>query len=282
MNDDETIKRMYLSGLSLRQIAKEVGLAHPTIARRLNEMGVKLRSLAEARQIALSEGRLPGRQARTFNEKFFDDWSSKSAYVIGLLAADGCISKRFGKEGQVIDTRVTISLTDRQLIDDVEKVLDGNLTIMERQVNKKKQYVLQMYSAHVVNRLIEVGITPRKSLDLRWPDMPIQCVPHFVRGVFDGDGSVFQESRSGKCRVSFVGGSLTFFEELKSSLLQLSIETTKIYTELRSKNPSYKLRVNKEESIGRFYNFIYSCMGKGDVCLLRKRQKFESLQIGQG
>jgi hypothetical protein len=36
-------------------------------------------------------------------------------------------------------------------------------------------------------------ITPRKSLTLEPPDLPLSLARHFIRGVVDGDGSVYRD-----------------------------------------------------------------------------------------
>ena len=50
-------------------------------------------------------------------------------------------------------------------------------------------------SPHLVETLISYGCTPRKSLTLKFPDFNIfksqSLINHFIRGYFDGDGSVF-------------------------------------------------------------------------------------------
>ena len=50
-------------------------------------------------------------------------------------------------------------------------------------------------SPHLINTLISYGCTPKKSLTLKFPDISIfknmDLIRHFIRGYFDGDGSVF-------------------------------------------------------------------------------------------
>ena len=41
------------------------------------------------------------------------------------------------------------------------------------------------------------GMTPNKSLTLSFPDISENLLPHFIRGVFDGDGSIYKHKDNG-------------------------------------------------------------------------------------
>src|SRR5690606_8445162 len=67
------------------------------------------------------------------------------------------------------------------------------IEIKERIINlKKRRYVrLNLNSKKMYNDLLDKGITPRKSLTLKPPkNVPKDLVRHWIRGYFDGDGSV--------------------------------------------------------------------------------------------
>lgn len=60
----------------------------------------------------------------------------------------------------------------------------------------KNQYRLLLFSTHMCKTLEVHGMTPSKSLTLTFPDINEDLLPHFIRGYFDGDGSVTQGRRN--------------------------------------------------------------------------------------
>jgi hypothetical protein len=56
--------------------------------------------------------------------------------------------------------------------------------------------------------LIRLGCKPRKSLELKFPEINDVLLPHFVRGYFDGDGCASVHNKKQKTpqlRLSFIG-----------------------------------------------------------------------------
>lgn len=68
------------------------------------------------------------------------------------------------------------------------------------------------------------GITARKSLTLEFPDIPNDMLPHFIRGIFDGDGGIYVTKRKingryyDRTKVHFTSGSIPFLECLKDKI----------------------------------------------------------------
>lgn len=54
--------------------------------------------------------------------------------------------------------------------------------------------------------LFALGCTPRKSLTINLiPDIKKEFIPSFIRGYFDGDGSIYQTGKIKMWRISFTG-----------------------------------------------------------------------------
>lgn len=67
-----------------------------------------------------------------------------------------------------------------------------------QKTNGKKKYSLQITSNILSNALSNLGAVPNKSLILKFPtfkQVPEKLMPHFIRGYFDGDGSVWNGKR---------------------------------------------------------------------------------------
>ena len=58
------------------------------------------------------------------------------------------------------------------------------------------------------NDLIKQGCVPNKSLILTFPNkyqVPKNLINHFIRGYFDGDGSIYEYSKTHAGSISFIG-----------------------------------------------------------------------------
>jgi hypothetical protein len=54
----------------------------------------------------------------------------------------------------------------------------------------KPNYHLVIENKHIADTLSSYGCTPRKTNTLEFPNINANLIPHFIRGYFDGDGSV--------------------------------------------------------------------------------------------
>jgi len=154
----------------------------------------------------------------TLNDSFFNNWTPEMAYVLGVLATDGCVSRN----------RFSLTSTDLELVEKVRSLMVSDHPIgvvSPKGWARKVQYVLNVSSTKLAKRLTDLGIGPAKSLTLRFPEMPQDCVRHFLRGCWDGDGSFYFESRTSMqgedkgsketittFRASLVSGSKRFAE----------------------------------------------------------------------
>lgn len=141
------------------------------------------------------------------NENYFETIDTREkAYFLGLLAADGCIHKTIpGKR----NTRISLSLKveDKYIIDSLAKAIGftGNVRII---TIRKGQYAGHQYgcllftSDKMAADLSKYSITNSKSSTLIYPTIPEKFDYDFIRGYFDGNGSVFMSNekhwRSGK------------------------------------------------------------------------------------
>src|SRR5690606_21393784 len=130
-----------------------------------------------------------------FNESFFETIDTEEkAYWLGFIAADGNINDR--GENKSKSLHIGLSFKDKNHL--LKFMININyshllIEIKERIINlKKRRYVrLNLNSKKMYNDLLDKGITPRKSLTLKPPkNVPKDLVRHWIRGYFDGDGSV--------------------------------------------------------------------------------------------
>ena len=111
------------------------------------------------------------------------EWSDTMAYVVGLMATDGClIPKRrqlnFKSEDEQL-VRTFLACLGRPLRYGTRTGRTGNL-----------HYVTQFGDTAFYEWLEGVGLMPRKSLTLGGIDVPDQFLFPMLRGLFEGDGHI--------------------------------------------------------------------------------------------
>lgn len=213
---------------------------------------------------------------KTKNENFFKKWTPEMAYVLGFFTADGNMIKN--KRGAHF---IAFYSTDFSIIEKVRKLLKSNHKIYVKNRNKKNPlwkdcYQLQIGSKEIFNDLLNLRLTPNKSLTIRMPIVPQKFLSHFLRGYFDGDGHVSvseyqKKDRKDKSRIiitGFTSGSKRFLEDLKAILKQREI----VRGGTLYKTDGCHLCFSTYDSL-RLYNFMYK--NEKSLYLERKKSIFE-------
>jgi intein/homing endonuclease len=214
--------------------------------------------------------------ARSLDQNFFKKWSPDMAYVLGFFAADGSMLK---------NTRgahfIEFTITDRIVLDHIQRVSSSNHHISERVSRNKKwkpQYRLQVGSKEWFADLTALGFTQKKSASLSFPKVPKRFLGDFVRGYFDGDGCVhFKEYWSGirnrkiwVFSTLFTSGSRGFLESLHSLLKANGVRGGRI----AEKERGFELVFSRRDSLA-LYEFMYHTTDASPLFLPRKREKLE-------
>jgi intein/homing endonuclease len=121
---------------------------------------------------------------------------------------------------------------------------------------------------------------PRKSLIVKFPVVQDEYLPDFIRGVFDGDGSVFFDKRRPKAplRSKFVSGSEDFIEGLEKSLEDLGMPKRAIYKQKTKNGWSYMFIYDHKDS-AKLFEILYK-NAQNRLFLARKYNRFlEGLKI---
>ncbi len=111
-------------------------------------------------------------------------WSPEFAYAIGLLAADGSLSK---------DKRhIDFTSKDLDLIMTFKKCLCINHKIgIKNQGAYNQIFRIQFGSVQLYAFLETIGLTKAKSKTIQRVDVPVEFFFDFFRGLYDGDGSSY-------------------------------------------------------------------------------------------
>jgi len=157
---------------------------------------------------------------KNVNVNFFKTWTPAMAWVLGVIASDGCVYiHKKSYRNQLI-----IEMKDLDVLEKIRLAMNSDHKILKIEYIKwnRKFSINRLVIARkeIVNDLVRLGITPRKSKTLKMPNVPNKYFSHFVRGYLDGDGSVIRikNPRRLSFNYSIVCGSKAFTEQLMYEL----------------------------------------------------------------
>lgn len=192
------------------------------------------------------------------------------AYILGFLIADGTITNKGVIAFELADKDIEILNYIKKQIspDSIVKKYDRKRSFKDYTWDSNTS-ILYIKSKNYYTDLEKLGVLPNKTyLKQSIPNIDLSLMPHFIRGYFDGDGSVW-ESR-GHLRISFTG-EFNFLSELSNFLYEnkvLSKHCTVI--QKRTQHDAY-FAFGAEVDKKSFFNFIYN---KAPFFLTRKFKKF--------
>lgn len=200
------------------------------------------------------------------NDNFFTNLNSISAYWAGFIAADGILSNR--------DKNVSIALNKRDTkhLYKFIKAVKSNAQVGF--IKNNNSVHVNIYSKLLFYSLIKLGITPNKSLTITHVSVPLSLMPHFIRGVFDGDGWINGRKIT---HVQFgIAGNRPFLQQIQDTLVKrCNINMVKLYP-ISVSGKAYKLQYTGTQ-IFKILDFLYKNSGN-QTRLERKFQKMLELK----
>lgn len=257
----------YQNGKSMRQIEKDYGVTRQSVAKYLEEQQIKTTK---------------GNHHRIYNhnENFFEviDTEEK-AYWLGFMFADGYISNMQNRYGQDL-FGLSLSQTDEEMLHKFKKSIEATnpiLTYPRKDNNSHPMCRIQMTSQKTVDDLIDKGCVKQKSLILKPPKkVPEKLINHFIRGFFDGDGSITKTYNKTYNKYIYginITSTLEMCEWLKSIFGFGSV-----LKEKRREN-TYYFAFGGNNQLKFFYDFLYK---NSTIWMDRKYNRFqEFLEISR-
>jgi hypothetical protein len=165
----------------------------------------------------------------TLKHDYFKTQSSNMFYILGVIASDGNIHN---KRPYI---NIELKRNDKSLLKFIANEINKNQTIYEYEhFNKrsKKTYKackISFYSKTLKQDLKELGILPNKTkigLNIDIDKIPEDFFYDFIRGHFDGDGSVYHKKK--KLVTKITCSDITFLQKIQKRInLQSSIQSSK-------------------------------------------------------
>ncbi len=169
---------LYESGISTLAIGSHFGCNPQTVANVLQRRGLQLREAGGFRRLPL-------------REDAFDVLTPESAYWIGLMATDGCVT---GSHGVVDEVKIALKFEDRDhlvllksFLGSGHRISDGWDKHPEDPSRLLHRCRFAVRSKVLASSLSVYGVVPRKTYTLIAKG-GVEAMPDFWAGVFDGDG----------------------------------------------------------------------------------------------
>ena len=179
----------------------------------------------------------------TIDEKYFEKVNREDkAYFLGLIITDGNVDtkrKRFrmalslhDKDKYILETFKKYLKTDRPLL----KHLSKDRYYGKTKIIASLRWSLSIAVVKMVKDLLKLGIYRNKTKTIGFPTnkvVPHKLMRHFIRGVFDGDGtsnkgSYGTKNKSVSRTLQFTSGSFKFLYGLQKYLRKYGIMNTSI------------------------------------------------------
>ena len=212
-------------------------------------------------------------------EDYFDNVNTeKKAYFLGLLYADGSNNDKQICISLAVDDKGILEQFCHELYKD-----DSPLRyVRSNDDNHSDIASLTICNKHIVNILSKAGMIRSKTRKLRYPkNLNPSLHNHFIRGYFDGDGSIMNLFSIDKRRGNYIKRERWVFSIVGTDpFLKTIVQIMKDDYSINIKNKLYntsskfckELKVSNKKSLLKIYGMLYN---GATAYMERKRIKWD-------
>lgn len=257
----EIIYLYTVQNISMSKIGKQFNVNHSVIRKILKENNIEI----------YDNNRY---KSKSINENYFEKIDNQNkAYILGYIYADGCLTKGNNLSFSCcFDNLESLQIIKNELQSEHKICKDINHSSY---CPGATYYKLSIVNQKIYNDLIQLGVEPRKTFSCSFPDIskvPEEFVRHFIRGYFDGNGSIFCYSKTNAPMIGFTSGSKDILEGIKIYLSNYIGTKAQILSYKDRKAFDYKIGGRKQ--IEKIYHYFYD---DAFLFLGRKKEKFEKI-----
>ena len=240
---NEEILRLYEEGVSSSKIAKQVGVSKWYVLQLIPQEEKKTKAFYNT---------------YSCNYQFFENIDNEvKAYFLGLFYADGYNNQKIA----------TLSLgfaeKDKELLEKFLIAIESDHKIVSR---KREENAQTFYSTDISSRILSDDLARHGCIQAKthvlekMPILPDGLYRHFIRGYFDGDGSVYytQSGNTDKITLSWTGNK-PFLEDVQAYLIkELEVSKTAIYISHPDRNNLIGDLRYSNGTATKIHNWMYS------------------------
>lgn len=253
--------------ISNPQIAEELNINITSVQNFAYKLGLR-KSDEFIFNLRSEKGKIGGKNS--VNHNYFNEMNTAEKwYWAGWLWADGCVHKPVDNNGFMVSLKLQHG--DFMIIDRFKEDLEIKSVPREYQFKVgQKQYGIRFSSAQIHRDLARIGIIPNKSVHAKYPpNIDDIFLPHFIRGVFEGDGCIYNAKRYSTLIIIGTGIFCDWINTIIYQQLGISGKTHQLKTK---SNCTWEYRVSARHKISTIANWMYQDCG--DLKLERKYNKF--------
>jgi hypothetical protein len=241
LDEVEFIKNNYLN-MSYAEMGKKLNRTRVAVMVKANRIGISLP------------------EKYSFERSYFRSIDTEDkAYWLGFIYADGYIAGKY-------ELGIELSQKDYAHLEKFKKCLSGDTPIKSfDKIVKGVSYSmcsLRLYSKTLIDDLMNFGLIPNKSSVIEFPSLKNSQIKHFVRGYFDGNGSLYIDKSKNMLRSKITCGSRSFIDSLQTMLNNESIDSFIIDC-----GTKFDLGFSSKRSTTKFLEYLY---GGATIYLDRK------------
>jgi len=265
--DKETFEKLY-EKLSMEDIAKKYNIGYDVILLHAKKIRVKTkrgpRNFNNFQRQKLSNIH----SIYQVNNNFFSEWSNEMAWVLGAIYSDGNI-KKVGNAFSISQKN-----SDVDFLEKILKVMNSNHKLYDKSNRPAKYFEINNFKMY--HDLISLGLHSNKSKTITFPNVPNKYIRHFIRGLWDGDGSISYNNKTDLFYATFVSGSESFIVDFVNILKKYEIikQDRKI---TKHKLGWFQISVNAKKDIVSLYKFLYDNVDMS-LCHGRKYNSFSLIK----
>jgi intein-encoded DNA endonuclease-like protein len=211
------------------------------------------------------------------NENFFESIDTEEkAYYLGFCYADGCNTPSKNR------LEVSLAKQDQDILEKLSRtLLCGNLNIKEYKSKKKNtqdKIALYIINEKISQDLFKWGCVNKKTFVLKFPDISEDLQFHFIRGYFDGDGSLTINYRkfNGSSKETMVAyfsivSTKEMLDKIGAFVSDLGVHFEINKRHKKRDNNNFTLRISGNKQIKKVCDFLYR---DANVWLDRKHDNY--------
>jgi len=255
----EIIKYYLSQPITMKQVEDKYKLSHPTVTK-------ILKNVPKPTKAKLNNPNL--------KEHFFQEIDNElNAYFLGLLISDGNVFK--DKTGRQASISITLDLKDEYMLEKFKEILQANTSVGH---DGRGSGQIAVRSNIMAEDLAKYGVVPRKSYDTYLPKISNEMMPHLIRGIFDGDGSIMakpSQKNDGHNRflhsISFCG-THRLMEEISNYIFEhLNLKQKPAVYDYKDRQLS-ELKIQNVKDIKTFGDWLYN---NSTIYLNRKKDIYD-------
>lgn len=246
----------YVSGETTRELGQCYLMTDNSIAKILRQNNIEIRKAAIRSPIK--------------NHNYFHEIDTKEkAYFLGWMITDGSVVVSHNE----LHPQPVISLCmieqDKYILERFLTELDGDISkIGIHHKERKNPLAYYRFSSYeMAEDLSKYGVVPNKSWITYLPMIREDLMPHLIRGIFDGDGTITIGKQNGLGRFAFYGS-----EEICLNIRDYLNKTLGFGLHKVSKSTCYHVWYSSMNDNIRFFDYIYN--DSEGLRLERKYMKF--------